>query len=65
MLETIKQEIDRLPDISFADYYQQYVITMQDQIMDYHLSLVKHQFNTIEDIPELIKGINKLSEEMR
>lgn len=31
MLETIKEEISKLPDINFNDYYQQYILDVQDE----------------------------------
>lgn len=31
MLETVKKQIEDLPDISFEEYYQKYVFSIQDE----------------------------------
>lgn len=64
MLESIKNTIDTLPDISFGEYYQQYVIQTQDVILDNMLNIADKQYTDIEDVTELIKGLNKLTKEL-
>lgn len=31
MLETVKQQIKELPDISFNEFYQRYIFSVQDE----------------------------------
>lgn len=64
MLELIKNTINTLPDISFGEYYQQYVIKTQDAILDNMLNIAGKQYTDIEDVTELIKGLNKLTKEL-
>lgn len=65
MLEDIRKAIEDLPETEFSEFYQEYVIAMQDSIINHQLADMQHQFSTVEDIPELIKGINKLSEDLQ
>ena len=59
MLESIKQLITNSPDISFTEYYQQYVMDVQD----YNLGIeVKDLRNA--DILSVDKLIHKLHKEL-
>ena len=41
MLETVKQTINNLPCISFSRYYSEYVMDIQDQIIENEISSVR------------------------
>ncbi len=41
MLETVKQTINNLPCISFSRYYSEYVMDIQDQIIENEISNVR------------------------
>ena len=41
MLQTIREAIDNLPDKSFSEFYQDYVISSQDAIINYDVSIAE------------------------
>lgn len=41
MLNTIREYIDNLPDIPFVEFYQQYVMQIQDECIDIELSRLR------------------------
>lgn len=55
MLETVKATIKELPDISFGEFYQNYICDIQDQNI-----LVEVQGIKTEDIITIEKLIAKL-----
>lgn len=55
MLETVKATIKELPDISFGEFYQNYICDIQDQNI-----LVEVQGVKTEDIITIEKLIAKL-----
>lgn len=59
MLETIKHLINISPDISFTEYYQQYVMEVQDRSLDVEVNRLK---NT--DILSLDRLLSKLNKEL-
>ena len=59
MLEHIKQLISNSPDISFIEYYQQYVMDVQD----YNLCLEVNDLKNV-DILSVDKLIHKLHKEL-
>ena len=59
MLETVKQHIREVPDISFSDYYQNYICEVQDQNIVAEISSVK-----TADITSLNKLIARLNMEL-
>ena len=50
MLETIKKYISETPDISFNDYYQQYIFAIQDENIGAETQFSDITFNNIERI---------------
>lgn len=65
MLETIKQCINNLPDKSFDDLYQEYIVETQNRIMNHQLNIDSHRFRSIDDINTVLKDLNKLTEELK
>lgn len=65
MLETIKQAVEELPNETFGEYYQKYVMQSQDSIIQHDVSFAGHQYHSLEDIPQLMQGLNTLSEELK
>lgn len=55
MLETVKKYIQELPDIDFNSYYQNYVLSVQDE----NIGIESKQFNTFNDINKLIAKIQR------
>lgn len=56
MLETVRSYIAELPDISFNDYYQQYVFSIQDENIGLETQFSDNTFNSIG---KLIAKIHK------
>ena len=65
MLTTVKSSIRNTPDISFAEYYQQYIKSVQDTLLDKITKDVPRNFDSIDDLPIIINGINALTEELK
>ena len=65
MLEDIKQVILSLPDKDFATFYQDYVVKSQDSIIEHDVNLATKDYTSIEDACQVIRGINKLTEELK
>lgn len=65
MLTTVKSSIRDIPNISFAEYYQQYIKSVQDTLLDKITKDVPRNFDSIDDLPILINGINALTEELK
>lgn len=65
MLQEIKRYIEELPDEPFEDYYQRYVKASQDRIIRKDLKVASQSFTQLEDTAEVIKGLNKLTEELK
>ena len=64
MLQEIKQYIAELPDEPFEDYYQRYVKESQDRAIRKDLKVASQSLTQLEDTVEIIKGLNKLTEEL-
>lgn len=60
MLETVKTYIDELPDISFDQYYQDYVCRVQDQNIRIEIDSLKS-----DDILSLEQILARLHKEIR
>lgn len=65
MLDNIKQSIIDLPDKPFKDFYQEYISDLEDDIIAYDIEKANSRFRSIEDITDIVKGINQLTEELR
>ena len=55
MLETIKKYISETPDISFNDYYQQYIFAIQDENIGAETQFSDITFNNVERIISRIR----------
>lgn len=64
MLKTIKEAIKELPSSSFADFYQSYIIGLEDDILRNDIKEATATFNSIDDVPTIIKGLNALTQEL-
>lgn len=56
MLETVKQSINNLPCISFEEYYQYYVMDVQDHNIDAEVSFMVRNNNISSRILNQIIG---------
>lgn len=65
MLEVVKQTISDLPDDSFGCFYQHYIMRIEDKILDYDAKRASSLFHSIEDVNDIIKNINKITEELK
>lgn len=64
MLQTIRDSIDCLTNQDFGNFYQDYVVHIQDLIINHDLAEACKECTSIEDSIYLIKGINKITEEL-
>lgn len=65
MLQTIRDSISNLPDKSFSEFYQEYVRSSQDSIINHDISIVAKQYTTLEDTTQILKGLNTITEELK
>lgn len=65
MLATIKTAIANLPDVDFEDFYQSYVEHSQDSIIDNDIERSSKLFTGINDLTEVLQGLNTLTEELK
>lgn len=65
MLDVVKQTIESLPDKSFGEFYQNYISDLEDSIIEHDMKKASSTFHSIEDVTDIIKGINKLTEELK
>ena len=65
MLDTIRCELSKQSEMSFESFYQSYIMKLQDEIIERDLSKASRNLSSIEDVVELIKGLNRLEEELR
>ena len=59
MLQTIKSCIEILPDKSFSEFYQDYIIQSQNKISDHQINVDKHRFTSIDNISSIMSGLNE------
>ena len=64
MFEVIKNYIDNIPDIPFDEFYQTYIMGVQDRIIDSKVRSAELSLHTIESTCDIINGINMLAEEL-
>lgn len=64
MLQTIKDYIANLPDKDFGTFYQEYVIRMQDEIIESNVTALESQCLGEKSTKEILSGINILTEEL-
>lgn len=65
MLKAVKESIDSLPDESFGVFYQSYIADLEDEIIERDMKQANSTFHSIEDITDIIKCINALTEELK
>ena len=65
MLETIKKCIEDLPDKSFPDYYQEYVMEAEQRVMQHRINIDSHRFVSIDNMSDIIAGLNQMTEELK
>lgn len=67
MLDNIKKIIEETKDLSFAEFFQEYVMTMQDTIINKQIRLALDSANKIEDINSIEASVslmcNRLTED--
>ena len=64
MLQTIKNCIINLPQESFGAFYQRYVASCEDSIVDSDVRAVESEISSLCKIPELITSINELTDSL-
>ena len=64
MLDTVKKELNALPSSPFSDFYQDYVAHVEESIVQHDIKKAYSVVKSIDDIPDIIRGLNKLTEEL-
>lgn len=64
MLDTVKKELNVLPSSSFSDFYQDYVAYIEESIIQHDVKKAYSVVKSIDNIPDVIRGLNKLTEEL-
>lgn len=58
MLKTVRNYIDQLPTCTFPEYYQNYIISIQDRNIDAEFkNLIKYNKLSVKKLDLLIAGI--------
>ena len=63
MLETIQSKIEEVKDIEFPEFYQEYVMKAQDEVIMKDLVYIKNKIMSITQINSITRGINRLIDE--
>ena len=68
MLSSIKAKIEEVEDLSFAQFFQEYVMTLQDTIINKQIRNAIDCVNQVEDINNIEASVtvicNRLTEDM-
>ena len=64
MLSNIKAKIEEVEDLSFAQFFQEYVMTMQDIIINKHIRAIASQVKNIEDLTDVDNAVSVICENM-
>lgn len=64
MLQIVKEYIEDLPEEDFKDFYQKYVVNLQDEIINRDVQRASKLYNRIEDMAPLVSCLNILTEEL-
>ena len=68
MLSNIKAKIEEVEDLSFAQFFQEYVMTLQDTIINRQIRNAIDCVNQVEDINNIEASVtvicNRLTEDM-
>ena len=65
MLDQVKKSISELPNITFEEYFQNYVLSLEDSILYSSVLQISRENKTLDDIPYIIEGINSLTKELQ
>ena len=60
MLETIKETIKSVQDLSFPEYYQEYIKSVQDNIIERDMCRVNSIVSSIDKLNSAEKEINTM-----
>jgi len=58
VLDNVKHEIEEVSDLSFDVFFQQYVMSIQDKLINDHVKQISHQIYNIEDIASFNNSIS-------
>lgn len=64
MLSTIKEAVNNLPSKPFSEFYQEFISHVEDELIEYDMKKANSSFHSIEDVTDIVRGINKLTEEL-
>lgn len=64
MLETIQSKIEEVKDIEFPEFYQQYIMKAQDEVIMKDLVYIKNKIMSVTHINDITRGINRLIDEL-
>lgn len=62
MFETIRETIEHLPTEDFEEFYDDYVMSLQDMIIAKELSVIADRVLGLVSINQLEKSLNQLQE---
>lgn len=65
MLSKLKSDISDIPNTDFGNFYQSYVARMEDLIIQNDIKKASTVFKSMDDISTIIRGLNKLTEELK
>lgn len=60
MLSNIKAKIEEVEDLSFAQFFQEYVMTMQDIIINKHIRAIAAQVKNLDDVTEVDNAVSAI-----
>ena len=65
MLASIRDCIDNLPAEDFEHFYQDYVMEVQDTIMNHRIGVDSLKFTSLDQIGSVLIGLNQMTEELK
>lgn len=64
MLQTIKDYISNLPEKDFGTFYQEYVLHIQDDIIEADARVLENKYMFSRNTNQILSGIDTLTEEL-
>lgn len=64
MLQTIKDYISNLPEKDFGTFYQEYVLHIQDDIIEADARVLENKYMFSSNTNQILSGIDTLTEEL-
>lgn len=64
MLQTIKDYISNLPEKDFGTFYQEYVLHIQDDIIEADARVLENKYMFSSSTNQILSGIDTLTEEL-